>query len=259
MDKAIPGCYTQAPKMRQRVLGLLVVCAAVLAACGTPKYVHYRSVSGDFGAYVPWGWNVIAEAENDAFSEVKFLGPFDVDFFLGTPSLSVRWYKRYRAHKLRDGRIEMYSDADDFVKQMLRQVYGSDAVLLAGGRAFGTGDAHPARALLEAGKPVPEIPLPEGADLPVKYFAVLSRADAPAGAIGAVKDVDGNWHNLRLHEYAVVTMPSGFYVISYPATERGHDKGLDRFNKLAATFHPYTDGPGGPKISLRPVSVAKKP
>lgn len=230
--------------MRQRAFGILVVAAAFLAACSPPKYARYTSVSGDFSAYAPWGWNVIAEADHDAYAEVKFIGPFDADFYLGAPSLSVRWYKRYRAHVLRDGSLEMYADADDFIAQTLKQVYGPDAVILSGGK------------IADRSKPIPEVTLKESG-LTAKYFGVQSPAPAPPVAVGAVKDADGNWHNNRYHEYAVIQMEGGFYVISYPATVIGHDKAVDRFNYLASTFHPYTDGPGGPKIMIRRAAAAK--
>jgi hypothetical protein len=224
--------------MRTRALGIFVVFAAFAAACSPPKYAHYKSVSGDFSVNVPWGWNVIAEADHDAYAEVKFLGPFDADFYLGAPSLSVRWYKRYRAHQLRGGRLEMYADGDDFINQMLRQVYGADSIVLSGGKPF------------DKKLPIPEVTLKESG-LQAKYFGVLSPAPAAPGAVGAVKDVDGNWHNMRYHEYAVIPMEGGFYVLSYPATQRGHDKAVDRFNVMASTFHPYTAGPGGEKITIR--------
>jgi len=238
--------------MRQRAFGIMVLAAAFLAACSPPKYARYKSVSGDFSAYVPWGWNVIAEADYDAFSEVKFIGPFDADFYLGAPSMSVRWYKRYRAHTLRDGRLEMYADADDFIDQMLKQVYGKDSVLLGGGRKYAD------QLILDDAKAIPEAPLKESG-LTAKYFAVLSPAPAAPGVVGAVKDVDGNWHNMRYHEYVVIPMEGGFYVLSYPATQQGHDKAVDRFNYLANTFHPYMVGPGGPKILIRPAAAAPKP
>jgi hypothetical protein len=232
--------------MRTRALGIIALFAAFLAACSPPKYAHYTSVSGDFSLNVPWGWNVIAEADHDAFSEVKFIGPFDADFYLGAPSLSVRWYKRYRAHRLRDFRLEMYADADDFIGQMMRQVYGPNSVLLSGGK------------ILDAKQPIPDVVLHESG-LPAKYFAVLSPAPAAAGAVGAVKDVDGNWHNMRYHEYAVIPMDGGFYVICYPATQLGHDKAVANFNMLASSFHPYTAGPGGPKMQIRPAPARSTP
>ena len=230
--------------MRTCALGFFVIFAAFQAACSPPKYTRYKSVSGDFSVEAPWGWNVIAEADHDSFSEVKFIGPFDSDFFLGTPSLSVRWYKRYRAHALRDGHVEMYTDADDFINQMLRQVYGPKLILLSGGK------------LLDKKLPLPDVTLKESG-LRAKYFAVLSPAPAAADTVGAVRDVDGNWHNIRYHEYAVIPMDGGFYVLCYPATQRGHDKAVDRFNVLAASFHPYTNGPGGEKITIRPAAAVK--
>ncbi|MFI5346455.1 MAG: hypothetical protein ACHQ51_08780 [Elusimicrobiota bacterium] len=230
--------------MRTRALGIFVLFAAFLAACSPPKYARYHSVSGDFSVEVPWGWNVIAEADHDSFSEVKFIGPFDADFFMGAPSLSVRWFKRYRAHALRTGAIEMYSDSDDFINQMLRQVYGPGSIILVGGK------------LLDKTRPIPEVTLRESG-LPAKYFAVLSPAPAAAGTVGAVRDTEGNWHNIRYHEYVVIPMAGGFYVLTYPATQRAHDKAVDRFNAMAASFHPYTNGPGGEKITLRPAAAAK--
>lgn len=251
MDKASLSCYTQAPTMRTRALRSFVVAAAFLAACSPPQYTTYKSVSSDFSVAVPWGWNVIAEADHDAFSEVKFIGPFDADFYLGAPSLSVRWYKRYRAHALRDGSLEMYSSADDFIAQLMRQVYGKDSVLLGAGKVM---DKH---VVLDGKQGIPEVTLPESG-LQAKYFAVLSPAPAAAGTLGAVKDVDGNWHNMRYHEYAIVPMDGGFYVLCYPATQIGHDKAIKFFNNLAASFHPYTAGPGGPKITIRRSPVPEK-
>jgi hypothetical protein len=238
--------------MKKLAFGIFVVSAVIAAACAAPKFISYRSVSGDFSAYVPWGWNVIAEADHDSFSEVKFLGQPDASFYLGTPSLSVRWYKRYRAHTLSDGRLEMYADADDFIKQMLQQVYGPNSVLVVGGRTYEK------REELQAGQSIPETVIP-ATGLTEKYFGVLSPAPAQPSAVGAGRDVDGNWHNYRFHEYALIPMQGGFYVITYPATIAGHDKYLDRFNKLAISFHPYTDGPGGEKVMLRPVEPPKKP
>jgi len=233
--------------MRTRALGILVLFAAGLAACSPPKYAHYTSVSGDFSVNVPWGWNVIAEAQNDSFSEVKFVGPFDADFYLGAPSLSVRWYKRYRAHFWYGRSLEMYADADDFIGQMMRQVYGPNSVLLSGGK------------ILDRKQKIPDVVLHESG-LSAKYFAVLSQAPASAGTVGAVKDVDGNWHNIRYHEYAVIPMDGGFYVLCYPATQLGHDKGIAYFNVLASSFHPYTAGPGGPKITIhRAAAPEEKP
>lgn len=238
--------------MTKRAWSFCAAAALALSACSAPKYARYRSVSGDFAVEAPWGWNVVADADHDAFAQVIFGGPFDADFFLGTPSLSVRWYKNYRPHPLQNGGVEMYSGVDDFIRQTLAQVYGPDAVV------YGDDFAKGGKIALLADR----VPLPKGRSsvdialkatkLPAKYFAVVSRASARPGTVGAVKDVDGAWHNVRYHEYAVVPMPGGFYVLCYPATMKGHDKGFDRFLGLIGSFHPYTDGPGGPKVVVGP-------
>lgn len=245
MDKAARSCYTLAPTMKMRSLAIFAALAALAAACSPPKYVDYRSVSRDFTVAVPWGWNVIADADHDAFSQVTFIGPFDVDFYLGAPSLSVRWYGNYRPHRMRDGRLEMYSGADDFIRQTLDQVYGKDALVYGRGKREDGG-----RALVGKGQPIPEITLRDSG-LTAKYFAVVSPTPAPAGVtIGTALDDKGRHLNLRYHEYAVVPIVDGFYVLCYPATSAGHDKGMDRFEALIGTFHPYTAGPGGPKIKI---------
>lgn len=238
--------------MNKRALMIFAVVAAFVTACSPPKYARYRSVSGDWAAFVPWGWNVVADADNDAFSQANFIGPFDADFYLGAPSLSVRWYKRYRPHTLRNGQLEMYADADDFINQMIGQVYGKDADIYGVGRRSDGGRIVVTRA------DIPEITL-EDAHLTAKYFAVLSPTPAPADKQwGIEKDPKtGKRYNVRYHEYAIVPMPSGFYVLCYPATKFGHDKGMQAFNTLVDTFHPYNDGPGGVKVKLPPAPAKR--
>lgn len=237
--------------MKNRAFGIFLLLAAGLAACSPPKYAHYKSVSGDFAVYVPWGWNVIAEAYHEDFAEVKFLGPRDPDFYLGTPSLSVRWYKDYRPHQLPDAYMEMYTGPDDYISQLMGKVYGRNSVVVAGDRY------QKDMQILDASKPLPVVTLTESG-LDAKVFAVISPGPSAPGTVGAVKDVDGNWHNLRYHEFAVVPMEGGFYVLSYPATKAGHDKGMEAFHTLIQTFHPYTVGPGGPKILIRRAVPAKR-
>jgi hypothetical protein len=237
-----------------RALAIFAAATALAAACSPPKYVTYKSVSNDFTVAVPYGWNVIADARYDGFSQVTFIGPFDVDFYLGAPTLSVRWYKPYRPHGLRDGSIEMYVNSDDFIKQTLRSVYGKDAIV------YGVGlreDDSGRRALVEKNRPIPTIPLKESG-LPAKFFGVLSPTSVPRGiTIGTETNGEGKLVNVRYHEYAVVPIEdpatgreSGFYVLCYPATQAGHDKGMDRFRALYNTFHPLTAGPGGVKIKV---------
>lgn len=233
--------------MRIRVLALAALAAA--AACKPPKYAVYTSVAGDFTASVPWGWRVMTENSGSDFAQATFIGPFDPDFFLGAPSLSVRWYRRYAPRALRYGRTEMYADADDFINQMIRQVYGADLVLYGAGRREDGG-----REIIKAPQ---EVTL-KGAGLKAWFFGVLSPTPAPPGnRWGVDTDDEGRPVNIRMHDYVVVPMEGGFYVLCYPATLRGYPKGVELFRALVNTFRPLTAGPGGPKAS-RPVPAALK-
>jgi hypothetical protein len=146
----------------------------------------------------------------------------------------------------------MYSDSDDFIKQTLNDVYGKDA-LVYGPSSSSLGD----RTAIDR-KAIPRIVLKESG-LTAKYFGVLSPTPAANNVtIGTVIDRDGRRVNQRYHEYAVVPIvddaggrEAGFYVLCYPATLGGHDKDMDKFRHLLGSFHPYTAGPGGPKITLR--------
>jgi hypothetical protein len=238
--------------MKRRAFAIFAALAAMAAACSPPTYVAYRSVSGDFTAAVPWGWNVIADADHDSFGQVTFIGPYDKDFFMGAPSLSVRWYKNYRAHAMRYGAVEMYANADDFIRQMITQVYAGKGALIFG-KSAGPVETRPAIDRSQ----IPEITLAESG-LPAKYFAVLSPTPASNGTtIGTVLDEKGRRSNQRYHEYAVVPINDGFYVLCYPATLRGHDKGIEAFLHLIGSFHPYTAGPGGVKIKIPGPQAAK--
>lgn len=243
--------------MRLRALAFLAAAAAFAAACSPPQYVTYQSVSKDFTVSAPWGWDVIAAAQFDAFSQVTFIGPFDKDFYLGAPSLSVRWYKPYRPHTMPDGRLEMYRSSDDFIKQTLDDVYGKDAIVYGpSAKPLDQREAIDRRA-------IPSIVLNESG-LDAKYFGVFSPTPARSGVtIGTVVDKDGTRLNQRYHEYTVVPIrvdgrEAGFYVLTYPATLGGHDKGMEQYRHLIGSFHPYTAGPGGPKITI-PGRQSKKP
>ncbi|HAZ07243.1 MAG TPA: hypothetical protein DCZ01_01695 [Elusimicrobia bacterium] len=222
---------------------LVVLAAAFSAACSPPKYAQTKSVFGDFTVSAPWGWSVMTDGEGDAFSQVSFIGAFDRDFFLGAPSLSVRWYKRYRPHRLRDGRLEMYADVDDFFNQILKQVYGEkDCILYGPGRRADGGRVIIAR---------PEELTLKGSGLKAKYFIVLSPTPAPdSNRWGLEQNREGKSINMRMHGYALIPMEGGFYVLCYPATRRGYDKYEDRFRALIGTFRPLTAGPNGPKVRL---------
>jgi hypothetical protein len=237
--------------MRMRAFAFFAAAAALAAACNPPPYVSYKSVSNDFTVSAPWGWDVIADADYDAFSQVLFVGPFDKDFYRGAPTLSVRWYKPYRPHALRGGGWEMYASSDDFIRQTLGDVYGKDAIV------YGPSSAPLDRRVAVDRKAIPTIVL-RTSGLDAKYFGVLSPSPAATGTtIGVVVDRDGNRINQRYHEYAVVPIQvdgreAGFYVLCYPATVGGHDKGMENFRTLIGSFHPYTAGPGGPKITIHP-------
>ena len=55
---------------------------------------------------------------------------------------------------------------------------------------------------------------------------------------------------MRKHAYIVVAIEDGFYVLTYPATDRGYENFLDKFAGLMGSFMPRTAGPGGPKIRV---------
>ena len=221
-----------------RRLGAAALLA--LSACNPPKYAAYKSVAGDFTVSAPWGWQVLTDAQGDAFAQTSFVGPFDADFYLGAPSLTVRWYKRGRPHRLRDGRLETYSNGDDFARQMLRDVYAGRSTFVSGVMGKdGREEDGPSVIKLQA------------SGLSAKFFTVLSPTPAPEGMQWGVNVAkDGKPWILRQHAYAIVQLPSGFYVLCYPATKRGHDKYADRFRALLGSFTPLTAGPGGPKVKL---------
>lgn len=233
MDKARESCYTRnSLKMKNRVLSLLAAVVVTAAACNPPKYVAYRSVHGDFSAAVPWGWQIYTDQEGtgESFSHVNFIGPFDPAFHLGVPSMSVRWYRNYWPHRLRDGRLEMYADGDDFIKQTLQIVYSPE---------------------FELKTPVKDIDL-RGSGLQAKLFVVLSRVPVPAEVRYGVEidDETGESFNVRQHAYVIVPMGEGFYVLTYPATRAGYNKFDENFNQLVSAFQPITRGPGGRKVRL---------
>jgi hypothetical protein len=223
--------------------------AALLAAaagCNPPKYAAYEAVSKDYSVSVPWGWQVLTEAQEDSFAQATFIGPFDGDFYLGAPSLSVRWYKKYRPHKLADGRLELYTGADDFIKQILPQIYGPQYVLkrLDDQLSYKEG----ATSAIEV---IPEITL-KSSGLPAKAFIVVSPTPAPANMHWGVTLQAGTDKPfiLRKHAYAVVPIEGGFYVLTYPATDAGYEHYKDVFAGLIGSFMPYTAGPGGQKIRV---------
>ncbi len=211
----------------KRIL-LAVLGAGVLAGsgCRRPQSAHYASVNRDFQCRVPWAWEVMFDSEGDHFNNTTFIGPFEPNFYLGVPSLSVCWHSRYSTHRLRDGSLEMYADADDFIRQTLDSVYGPERLMI---------------------KDVQTI---EAAGRKAKYFEVFSYGPAdPQARWGTVtRKSTGQSANPRRHAYVVVPMPSGFYAIAYPATFMGFAKYEPQFNQLVRSFVLLKDGPGGAPI-----------
>ncbi|HVA66066.1 MAG TPA: hypothetical protein VNK24_03975 [Elusimicrobiota bacterium] len=203
-------------------LGAAALMAAVLAGCA-PKYAAYASVRGDFRCLAPWRWKVVTDHEGEHYTDTTFIGPFDPKFYLGAPSLSVRWYRDYASHRLRDGSLEMYTGADDYIRQTLREVYGPQSQL-----------AQPIAQVLVSG-------------IKAEHFVVLSPAPAPAGARwGVLTDPrTGKRFIPQKHAYVVAPVSDGFYVLIYPATDAGYAEHLAQFNTLVNTFFLMKDGPSG--------------
>lgn len=217
----------------------VVVIAVLLAAagCGPPKYVSYQSIHRDWKTQVPWGWNVITDDEGTHYAATNFLGPFEPDFFLGIPSFSIRWHAHGIPHSLRGKGAEVYFSADDYVKKTLSEVYGPEYRLEQQVRDVVVGDNRKA-----------------------KNFVVLSPVPAPEGARwGTSQDPESKRiFNFRQHEYVVVPLDRGFYVLIYPATRDGFSLYKKQFNKLVNSFVVLSSGPGGPKPEAAKPAFATK-
>jgi hypothetical protein len=215
-------------RLRVVLAGLL---AASVWACSPPKYVPYKSIQGDWSAVVPYAWDVMTDQEDKTFTNTSFIGPFDPEFFLGAPSFSVRWYSYKKAHRLRDGLVEYYRSVDDFIDQMLRGVYGPDYHLVD--------EENPSR---EA--PISDVKV---AGRAAKHFAVLSAASVrPETKWGTSTDPEsGRLVNVRLHEYLIIPLETGFYVLVYPATLKGFKYYKPQFNAFAHGFKLSSEGPQG--------------
>lgn len=228
----------------RRILALAVVAAAVSfgGGCSPPKYVTYSSVAKDWKAAVPWGWSVMFDREQDHYAATNLIGPFEPDFYLGAPSLSVRWHRYSHAHRLADGLFEVYSSADDFVAQMLETVYGPEYELRRSDGKPGPGRVED---VLLAGRRA-------------KQFTVLSPARVPDTTKWgtAIDPQSGRLAVIRMHQYIVLPLERGFYVLVYPSTREGFKLYLPQFNQLLQSFTPLTQGPNGPP--LEPVSGGKQ-
>jgi hypothetical protein len=79
--------------MKSRPLSSAVAMLAgclLMAGCNPPKHVTYTSARRDWKCSVPWGWNVMTDEKGGHYTNTTFIGPFDPEFYLGAPSLSVR-------------------------------------------------------------------------------------------------------------------------------------------------------------------------
>lgn len=231
---------------------VVVALAGVLGACRS-KYAVYMPLTRDYQVAVPFAWGVVWEASGNDFTHANFIGPFDPRFFRGAPSFSVRWYRRAAGHQLADKSIEGYVSADDFIAQTLSRVYGPEYQLWS--------------------QPTPKEPegvpcgrdasciasvTPKLAGVESKLFLVVSADRIPPGRshFGAAQDEKGDTINPRKHEYVVIPMDDGFYVLTYPATTAGYGKYKPQFNYLVNSFMPLKKGPGGADI-VRGVSLPK--
>lgn len=212
----------------------------LLPGCSAPKYSRFDSPFADFRCEVPWGWRAIVDSAGSDYVNVTFTGPLEPDFFRGVPSLGVRWYRRNAPHRLPDGSYEQYASAQDFMDQMLREVYGPDA------RAWAGADKDVREALSRSEK------LPGSRRIGVSgreavYFVVFRGLPAPKGhAYGVVRDDLGNRAVLQRHAYALLPLNGGFYVLTYPATREGFERYRPAFFHLVNTFVLLKDGPAGP-------------
>lgn len=200
--------------------------AALIAGCSPPKYIEFRSKTGDVVCQVPWGWTAYLDSAGPGYYNYTFVGPFDAQFYHGVPSYSIRWYGYNKPRSLPGGGHEFYASADDYVGQMLKDVYGSER--------FMDQDVHKIRvAAWEA-----------------LHFVVSAPVDVPRHTpFGAVRDASGEQTViLRKHAYVVLPMDNGFYALIYPATRNGYGTYEPKFNNLVNTFRVIKDGPSGRPI-----------
>lgn len=218
----------------------LLAGALTFLGCGPPKYVGYASKHGDWKASVPWGWNVMTDEEEGHFKNTTLIGPFEPEFYLGAPSFSVRWHAYGKSHRLRDGLVESYANADDYIAQMLANVYSPEYQLVAGE------DYHRLRPVSEV-----FVSPPSASGRKAKHFVVLSPVPVPAGTKWgtSVDPESGRLANVRLHAYTVVPLEKGFYVIVYPATRDAYALYEKQYSHFVNTFTLLKDGPDGPALA----------
>jgi hypothetical protein len=216
-----------------RLAGASLMALAFLAtSCKAPKYIEYKSARADIQMEVPWGWNVYVDTQGDDFFQYNFVGHFDPAFFLGVPSMNVRWYRFNALHRLRDGTLEMYASSDDFIEQTLGRIYAPEYRLRP----------HP-----KTGKKFRTVKVSGWAATNFIVESIVRVPDSYTYGV-AIEPGTDDTAVLRHHAYVVVPMDNGVYVLNYPATRDGYPKHLKKFNHLVNTFRALTDGPGGEKL-----------
>jgi hypothetical protein len=235
-----------------RLAGAFLVLAAALIACGPPKYVNYWSYWRDWRGTVPWGWNVMTDTGASGFASTNLIGPFAPEFFLGEPSFGVRYYPYRMPHTLPDGSLEYFRSADDYIKKTLVDVYGgSCAAFTDKPQPYSGSDSC---ALVDDSKDHKAVGQPDEIEVGIpgqkrkaKHFVVFSPALAPKGARYGVGIDPSTKQRIipRLHEYIVIPLDAGFYVLVYPATQRGFEVYKPQFNALVNSFLIAKDGPAG--------------
>lgn len=260
-------------KLSRLGLACLMAGAAALAACSPPKYVHYWSVWRDWHANVPWGWNIRTEQENGSFARTDLNGPFAPEFFLGVPTISVRWHQYRSPHRLPDGLAEYYKDADDYIKQTLSTVYGPHCADFWDEKTPPT--KAPEGSVVDdkgLGQPCGLVEKKDGKLLvkghpdliyigdgnKAKHFTVMSPVVVPEDyGYGTSYDPQTKQRFVvRMHEYAVLPMSKGFYVLVYPATREGYDLFRPQFNEFINSFKVYKEGPAS-TAAAAPVAASK--
>lgn len=227
--------------MRQaRFAAVLAASAFLFSACQSPKYVTYTSIEGDFSCDIPFDWQVVREHDPGAFSNVVFTGPHQAEFFRGLPSLQIRWYRNYSQHLLPDGTYESYTGPHDFVRQLMKDVYGKRAYMRSGS------DQEQAEAL-KRNEYLPESRLIKMAGREAVYFVVYNTIPAPKGlTYGVVSNDKGQRIVRQRHAYAILPVKGGFYVLTYPATVDGFEMFRPSFFRMINSFKLYKEGPYGP-------------
>lgn len=226
--------------IRARALIGVVLMAFVSSACQPPKYVRFVSPFKDFVCEVPWGWAVYLDSAGSDYSSATFTGPLEPDFYRGTPSLSIRWYAYNAPHALLGGLPESYGSADDFTRQMLGDVYAPDGYT----KAEADFDQQ---AAASRGEGTPDFKRVRVSGAEATHYIVYRTLPAPKGySLGVVHDGKGNAVIRQRHAYILLPLPTGFYVITYPATREGYEKYKSSFIHLAKSFKLLKEGPAGP-------------